>query len=757
MKVMQLVKLLLVALCSSTISWTFSQSLYDSNTIQTIQIVFAQSNWDALLDAEKQGADGYIMAQTVTINGVAFDSVGVKYKGNSSYNANQTKNPFHIELDTYKNQDYQGYTDIKLSNVKFDPSFVRETVSYSILRKYMHAPEANYANVYVNGTLIGLYTNIESISKKFVDKHFASNNNSFFDCSPPAGAGPQSTNLPNLSYLGTDSASYYSAYDMKSNAGWNDLIQLTSTLASNINSIETVLDVDRAIWMLAFDNVMVNLDSYIGKFKQNYYLYQDDNGRFNPIIWDLNMSFGVFSDNGTTNLTTTTAKAQMTHLLHANDAAWPLVQKLLAVPSYKRKYLAHFKTILEENISNGEYLSTAQDFQTLISSAVSADVNKFYTLAQFNSNISTDVSTGMQNAPGLSNLMTARNSYLTNLSDFTATQPSISAIVLSTNSPVVGTSVSITAEVLNTNTDAVYVAYRTESIVPFIKVPLYDDGQHNDGAAGDNIYGGNFPISTFTTQYYLYAENNSIGRFSPARAEHEFYTVTAAFAELQVGDVVINELVASNASGASDEIGNKGDWLELYNNTSNPIDLIGYSLSDDPSNLQKWSFPPNSVIPANGYLIVWADDAVETGPYHTNWKLSATGETITLSAPSSTIIEQVVYGNQDADIAYARIPNGTGDFVFQLPTFNGNNEWLNVNDVDLENPFTVYPNPTTNTVYINSTSHEIKGVSIYGIDGSKISESTPLSTEFTSVDFSFLPNGVYILKINNVSHRIVKL
>jgi hypothetical protein len=102
--------------------------------------------------------------------------------------------------------------------------------------------------------------------------------------------------------------------------------------------------------MLAFDNVMVNLDSYIGKFKQNYYLYQDDNGRFNPIIWDLNMSFGVFSDNGTTNLTTTTAKAQMTHLLHANDAAWPLVQKLLAVPSYKRKYLAHFKTILEENM-----------------------------------------------------------------------------------------------------------------------------------------------------------------------------------------------------------------------------------------------------------------------------------------------------------------------------------------------------------------------------------------------------------------------
>ena len=38
---------------------------------------------------------------------------------------------------------------------------------------------------------------------------------------------------------------------------------------------------------------MLNVDSYIG-YAQNYYLYKDDNGRFNPILWDFNMSFGGF-------------------------------------------------------------------------------------------------------------------------------------------------------------------------------------------------------------------------------------------------------------------------------------------------------------------------------------------------------------------------------------------------------------------------------------------------------------------------------
>ena len=124
---------------------SFSQNFYDLNTIQTIEITFAQSNWDALLDAA-EASDAYISAQSVSINGTVFPNVGAKYKGNSSYNANQVKNPWHLELDTYVDQNYQGFTDIKLSNVIFDPSFVREALGYKILKNYIEINK-NYCKI----------------------------------------------------------------------------------------------------------------------------------------------------------------------------------------------------------------------------------------------------------------------------------------------------------------------------------------------------------------------------------------------------------------------------------------------------------------------------------------------------------------------------------------------------------------------------------------------------------------------------------
>ena len=201
---------LIVIMClAGLVNNSLAQSFYDINTIQTIEITFSQSNWDYMLDTAKVGSDGYIMAQSVIVNGTVYDSVGVKYKGNSTYNPNYVKNPFHIELDTYKEQDHEGYKDIKLSNVAKDPSYLREVLSYSILRKYMNASLSNYANVSVNGTLLGLYVSSESVGKTFINKNFYSKENTFFKCNPIDGAGPGSNDLPNLVYLGTDSSLYY--------------------------------------------------------------------------------------------------------------------------------------------------------------------------------------------------------------------------------------------------------------------------------------------------------------------------------------------------------------------------------------------------------------------------------------------------------------------------------------------------------------------------------------------------------------------
>jgi hypothetical protein len=734
-----------------------AQSFYDENTIQTIEITFSQSNWDQLLDAQKAGAGDYIMAQRVSINGVVLDSVGVKYKGNSTYNANQVKNPFHIELNTYKDQSYLGYNDIKLSNVANDPSFVREVLSYKILRQYMDAPLSNYANVYVNGTLIGLYSNSEAVSKKFVDSRFNSKKNTFIKCNPPAGAGPGSGDYPNLVYLGTDSSQYYDAYELQSDYGWQELIDLCDTLSNHVNSIEQILDVDRALWMIAFDNALVNLDSYIGAFAQNYYLYRNNYQRFLPVVWDLNESFGKFSMTGTISLNSTSAKQQMTHLLHESDATFPLVQKLLSIPRYKRMYLAHLKTIMLENFQNGSYYTSGQALQSTIDASVQADPNKFYSYNNFISNLTTDITGGPGPGggatPGITNLMNGRSSYLLGLSDFTQTEPEISNVSVSNPNPNLNDLLTITATVIN-EVDVV-LAYRTDQFAPFQKLIMYDDGLHNDGAANDDVYGADITISSTFLQYYIYAENNNIGKFSPVRAEHEFYTVSIVAPP--VGNIVFNELMASNATIIADQDGEFDDWIELYNNSSSAVNLSNYYMSDDATNLGKWQFPAGSVIAANGYFIIWADDDIAQAGVHANFKLSSTGESLFLIDSSGSLADQVTFTDQFTDSSCGRFPNGTGNFRIMTATFNSEN-MINTGIASINGQktgFEIFPNPARNSfsVRLSETIEKGKNVLIYNMYGSELYRN--VLTDQLTINCEQWKSGIYIVVIGTESLRMI--
>ena len=751
-------KILLFLFCLFTLQLT-AQDLYDLNTVQNIEITFSQSNWDQLLDAEKAGDQNYIMAQSVSINGEVYDSVGVKYKGNSTYNPNQTKNPFHIELDTYKEHDHQGYTDIKLSNVAKDPSFLREVLSYQILRQYMDAPLSNFANVSVNGTLIGLYSNSESISKKFVDSRFYSKSNSFFKCNPPDGAGGGSNDFPNLVYLGQDSTAYYDSYEMKSDESWQDLINLTDVLANDVGNIEYILDVDRVLWMLAFDNAFVNLDSYIGRFAQNYYLYMDDNDRLVPIVWDLNESFGRFSDTGSGNLGSTLAKQQMSHLLHENDADFPLVKQLLSNPTYKRMYIAHLKTMLLENFDNDTYFTTGQSMQSTIDASVQADNNKFFTYNNFLDNLTSDVTTGGGpggggGTPGITNLMDGRNAYLLGLPDFTATAPTISNITLSNSNPIIGETVTITATVSDENT--ALLGYRSDIKSTFQKVEMYDDGAHNDGAANDGIYGVDVIISAAYTQYYIYAENDNAGMFSPQRAEHEYHTLTATVSNPTVGDLVINEFMASNDATIADQDGEFDDWIELYNNSSTQISLDGYFLSDDAGDLMKWEFTDNIVIEGNSYLMIWADNDEDQTGLHANFKLSASAEAIFLIDAAGAIVDEVSYVDQTTDISYGRYPNGTGNFQTMNPTFNGENMGSTNTEI-LESSISIkaVPNPAQQNFHIEieNPNDATAEVMIYNLDGKEIFQNQFYRNE--KIDVSNWNAGVYIVRVGSSILKMV--
>lgn len=133
--------------------------------------------------------------------------------------------------------------------------------------------------------------------------------------------------------------------------------------------------------------------------------------------------------------------------------------------------------------------------------------------------------------------------------------------------------------------------------------------------------------------------------------------------------VVINELMADNDNIHQDPQGDYDDWLELFNRTDSNVDLTGMYLSDKEDNPTKWQFPDGTMIEANGYLVVWLDedhdDDEATEGLHANFKLSKSGELVLFvdtDAQGNTVLDKVEFGEQKTDVAYGRLPDGTGKF-----------------------------------------------------------------------------------------------
>lgn len=703
--------------CATVAPTVFSQDFYDRSTVQTIEIFFGFSNWDSQLDALASTTEDYLLADSVRINGVTYDSVGVKYKGNSSYNANNNKNPLHIELDyTHGSYDYQGYTDIKLQNGYQDPSMIREVLSYAILEQYMDCPKANFANVYINGTLRGLYSNAESINDKFNGDHYYTTDGSHFKCNPVGGAGPGASVSPDLKYINADSSSYFNGYELKSDYGWNELVAFIDTLNNHFTEIDNNLDVDRAIWMLAFNNVLVNLDSYSGNFRQNYYLYKDLNERFVPTVWDLNMSFNGFPGGAGNGVSGSSSLDPMSNSTSTNH---PLIVKLLSDPMYKRMYMAHIRTIVQENFDQTEFLSTANALRTTIDASVQADPYKFYTYTQFQNSLTTNVSGGGPmgaTIPGLQIFMDARATYFSTNTNYTYSAPAISSVTPSNATPAYGETITITATCSNETT--VYLGTRKEHQLRFDRVQMFDDGAHNDGVAGDHVYGASVMLDGVTLEYYVYAENSQAGIFSPQRAEHEYHQLNVTLQLPAVGDILINEIMASNGTTAFDSNGENDDWIELYNTTGNGLNLSGLYLSDDATNLTKWLIPTGTSINAHDVLIIWTDEDSGQSGLHANFKLSALGEELFLTDGSmNTVYDDVVFGVQTEDISYARCPDG-GTFSFQSPTFDElNNCLVSLDENELPLEVMVYPVPTSGNVFIRSEEKGTLNISIVDLQG----------------------------------------
>ena len=736
------------------------EEFYDPGKIQDIRITFHVKNWKHVLDSvftASGGSDRFLC--DIRINGELLENAGIRYKGYSSVNLKDVKNPFNIDLAyTRHHKNYKGFTSLRLSNVNYDPSFIREALSYEIARKYLPASRANFANVYVNDTLLGLYSNVEAVNKNFITGFFPDKGNSFIKGSPATLEYPFGQNANLADSHGSDSAGYMPYYELESDYGWSDLCHFITVLNQQPDSVSQVLNVDRALWMNAFNYTVLNLDSYIG-YSQNYYMYRDDNGAFNMIPWDMNMSFGSFrhSDGSIHFSGLTIPQTEQLNplgLLTFAVSPRPLITKLIKNDTLKRMFLAHMRTIADENFKTGDYLARGQYMQSVIDSAVKSDTNKFYSYAYFHDNLVSTVGNSGSNDefPGIRELAEARAAYLETFPGFRGA-PVFGEHGHTPAYPVRGKTAWITVHAGGAM--RIFLGYRFRYYDAFTRVVMQDDGNHGDSLAGDGIYGASIIPSGPVIQYYFYAENDSAGIFSPPRAEYEFYSLQP---RLEPGDIVLNEVMSNFSSIVPVVNGENGPWIEICNNTGENLGMKGVTLSDDPANPSKWSFP-DTVIQKRNYLVARADGFPSKPGLHCSFSLGSAGGWLIMSGQDGNQLDSVFFNNPPAGKSIGRYPNGYGPNTYMLPTPGA----CNLVGTTPEGGLLVYPNPAREKVYIELKNlNQAVTFDLFNTSGQKVRTRhvTPdpemIPAVSVEIDISGLASGIWYVRATSNDKVLIK-
>jgi hypothetical protein len=135
----------------------------------------------------------------------------------------------------------------------------------------------------------------------------------------------------------------------------------------------------------------------------------------------------------------------------------------------------------------------------------------------------------------------------------------------------------------------------------------------------------------------------------------------------------INEFLAINSTINTDEFGGYDDWIELYNAGTNDQNTAGLFLTDSLSAPTKWELPATNIL-SGGFLLIWADNETNQGPFHAPFKLSGNGEEIGLYDGTTSAIHTIIYGPQSEDISSGLFPDGIfNDITLLSPTPLTNN------------------------------------------------------------------------------------
>ncbi|MEM7161793.1 MAG: CotH kinase family protein [Bacteroidota bacterium] len=734
-----------------------TSDFFAEDTIHQFQIQFDQANWWTLL--ENNYDSGTDLLATCWIDGVQYDSVGVRFKGQTSYTQNNTeKKSFNISLDyMIEDQHIEGYTTFNLNCGWGENSAMREVLFNNVGRNYYMALKSNFSTLEINGENWGPYQCIQQLNSTYLRDWFFSNDGTLWRAlrigggGGPGNGGPFGTGSSTLNYNGSDSTDYNTDYTLKRTElidPWANLIETCEVLNTiPLNNLEDelaqVLDIDKTCWFLAHELIFADDDSYINKGGMDYYVYFEvETGRMVPLEYD-----------GNSVLTANHLNWDLFY--HEDDSDFPLMNRMLSVPEIRQRFLAHVRTILAEYFNSDFTDPLLDNYQESIDSLILNDPKKFYTYNDW-----------LLAVDNFRELIADRHSLLMDNTEVAGGNTlSISEVSYSVNSiqwaePTSEDQVDIVCTISDwSNLDKAWLYFGEGLTGEFERIEMFDNGQNNDIAANDGVFGASIPagLSGNYMRYYIAAianDNASTVSYEPQGAEHNVFLYKIGLSAATEIPVVINELMADNEQAVTDDQGEYDDWIELYNISNEAVNLTDWRLSDDINDFGKFVFPPY-VLEPNEYLVIWADEDLEQAGLHANFKLSASGESLYLLNASQELVDSVLFDDLEEDLGFARIPNGTGPFIQQTHTIGANNEGTtSIEEFSEAFPFQFYPNPASNEITIKIPQNlRLNGLEIRNSLGQGIWIGEAHSR--IVIDTSSWASGIYFIQFGDDVAKLV--
>ena len=340
--------------------------VFDSERLMEISIQLSQDDWKSLRTQTPKGPNHpnkqgikpphytYFKAD-LTIDGVTISSVGIRKKGGFG-SVVSTRPSFKVKFNEFvKGQDFTGLSHLTLNNNNQDPSRVHQLLAYKVFRDAgVIAPRCNLARILVNGEDLGVYSNVESIKKPFLKRHFSESDGHLYE-------GKNS-----------DFKRKENTFERKNNKtdvhrpDLSDMIEIMeSGDAELLKRLKERLDIDAFMRFWATEVLIGHWDGYTLQ-RNNFYLYHHpDSKRYYFIPWGVDSAFG---DTNPIRPDTTLASAY---------AGSVLSQRLYEHPESQAKYRSVISSILDEAWNEDELLSCVDRAEKLISDHVILPKDRF--------------------------------------------------------------------------------------------------------------------------------------------------------------------------------------------------------------------------------------------------------------------------------------------------------------------------------------------------------------------------------------------